>query len=183
MAKYIIDIPDDRVCDFVGSTHLLMPYEMAGRKGHHNTGLELTPYTGPGREAIEDEVWEFVRDIISGQNMSFFDSEKCYGFSSTNQVILNLSYREAKSKYEAWRKRKDEIRVGDEVQYSLAGYEYTFIVFGKENDVLYGMRTDKVNIDDIYETWDYCNKSDSTLKKTGRYFPEVAELLKKMRKE
>ena len=60
MAKYVVEIPDDKICDFVGSTHLLMPYTMAGHKGHHDTGLSLAPYTEPDRNDIEDEVWEFA---------------------------------------------------------------------------------------------------------------------------
>ena len=67
MAKYIIDIPDNRVCDYVGSTHLLMPYTTAGHKGHYDTGLNLTPYTEPDRKAIEDaqeEAWNLAKKLL-----------------------------------------------------------------------------------------------------------------------
>lgn len=58
MGKYIIEIPDDKVQDFVGSTHLLMPYSMAGHIGHHDTGLPITPYTEPDIEQVRKEAYE-----------------------------------------------------------------------------------------------------------------------------
>ena len=76
MAKYIIDIPEDRIGDFVGSTCLLMPFTMAKHKGVHNTNLKLTPYTEPDRKAIEDEVWEFVRIIT---DMTEKQRIECFG--------------------------------------------------------------------------------------------------------
>ena len=73
--KYIIDIPDDRICDFVGSTHLLMPYTMAGHKGHHDTGLELMPYTDID---IKEKAEEFSRGYDEGWDAGskFHEAEK-----------------------------------------------------------------------------------------------------------
>lgn len=154
--KYIIDIPNELA-------------EATARYWNETTDMTLVPYTEPDRKAIEDEVWE--------NTWKMFMTPEDFG------ATMGDSYSEAKAKYDAWKEQKEEIHVGDEVQYSLAGYEYTFIVFGKENDTLYGIRTDEVDMDDIYAAWDYCHKSDSTLVKTGRHFDEVDELLKKMRGE
>lgn len=164
--KYIIDIPDDRIRDFVGSTHLLMPYTMAGHKGYHDTELELTPYAEPDRKAIEDEVWKLA-DTIHG--MSIQDKMSCFGFSLTSAVTLNLSYQEAKAKYEAW-KKKGVIHVGDEIM-------------SVEDDVK-AVMLDCADYESIYvmtehgcvERW----KDLDGVKKTGRKFPEVAELSEKM---
>ena len=63
--KYIIEIPDDKIGDFVGSTHFLMPYMMAGHIGHHDTGLPIEPYTEPDIDAIRNEAYEKgVQDTI-----------------------------------------------------------------------------------------------------------------------
>jgi len=53
--KYIIEIPEDKITDFVGSTHFLMPYIMAGHIGHHDTGLPIEPYTEPDLELIKEK--------------------------------------------------------------------------------------------------------------------------------
>lgn len=174
MAKYIIDIPDD-------TTYInALKYEDNKCVAAMSYVIpDLIPYTEPDRKAVENEVWDFATSCI---DMDGNDFCRCFEYDSV-YCLTEYTYSEAKSKYDAWKKQEEEIHVGDEVQYSLAGYEYTFIVFGKENDVLYGMRTDKEDMDYTCEAWDYCNKSDSTLEKTGRHFPEVAELLKKMGEE
>ena len=56
--KYIIEIPEDKIGDFVGSTHFLMPYMMAGHIGHHDTGLPIEPYTEPDLEYVRKEAFE-----------------------------------------------------------------------------------------------------------------------------
>ena len=56
--KYIIEIPEDKIEDFVGSTHFLMPYMMAGHIGHHDTGLPIEPYTEPDLEQVRKEAYE-----------------------------------------------------------------------------------------------------------------------------
>ena len=56
--KYIIEIPEDKIEDFVGNTHFLMPYMMAGHIGHHDTGLPIEPYTEPDLEQVRKEAYE-----------------------------------------------------------------------------------------------------------------------------
>lgn len=58
MGKYIIEIPEDKIADFVGSTHFLMPYMMAGHIGHYDTGLPIKPYTEPDLEQVREEAYE-----------------------------------------------------------------------------------------------------------------------------
>lgn len=131
---------------------------------------KLTPYTEPDRKAIEDEVWEFAWKIYSmdiGEYAEIFDDKGCPS-----------NYQDAKVKYEAWLKQKDEIHVGDEVTYTLCGDTVTFIVLGKKKNKYYGFNPNASDYDDVGE---YCDAD--MLKKTGRHFPEVAELLQKMRGE
>lgn len=128
---------------------------------------KLPPYTEPDRKAIEDEVWKLA-DTIHG--MSIQEKMACFGFSLTSAVTLNLSYQEAKAKYEAW-KKKGVIHVGDEIM-------------SVEDDVK-AVMLDCADYESIYvmtehgcvERW----KDLDGVKKTGRTFPEVTELLEKMR--
>ena len=170
MAKYIIDIPEDRIGDFVGSTHLLMPYTMAGHMGHHDTGLELTLYTEPDRKTIEDEVWEFVRIIT---DMTEKQRIECFGGASCD-LDEYLTYRDAKAKYEEWRKRKDEIHEYDEIISEVPDNKAIIVCI------------------DIWGQWHCINADGSFMveinqqgywKKTGRSFPELGDVLKKMREE
>ena len=239
MAKYVIEIPDDRIGDFVGNTHLLMPYTMAGHKGHHDTGLEMTPYTEPDeqsvknnnihlcwscqnssecpakvkdilfgddvgndnicccnayrptesnasdedeiRQKVEQEVWEFARRIIypsdcCEDSISKY-TEKFLGIPShkARAIFKDLSYQEVKAKYKKWRKQKDEIRVGDEVELELSeGVKGLVYIVGEE--MLEGAY---LNCDGLVP---FCwSKKDC--RKTGKHFDEIEELLKKMKEE
>ena len=169
MAKYVIEIPDERIGDFVGSTHLLMPYTMAGHQGSHDTGLELTPYIEPDQKVVEDEVWEFARNLLNYTNDDWDTIE--------NMLLVDkCSYQEAKAKYDAWKVECEQIHVGDEV-------------FHKDYP------NDKVVVTRLYQSGFLCadilfssGEIDEEIMvdkliKTGRHFPEVAELLKKMREE
>lgn len=137
-----------------------------------STGMAIVPYDEPDRKAIEDEVWEFVRIIT---DMTEAQRKECFGGVTCN-LDEYMTYQEAKAKYEAWKKQKDEIRVGDEVTYTLCGDTATFIVLGKKKNKYYGFNPNAPDYNDVGE---YCDAD--MLKKTGRHFPEVAELLEKMR--
>jgi len=56
--KFTIEIPDDKIGDFIGNTHFLMPYMMAGHIGHHDTGLPIEPYTVPDLEQIRTDAYD-----------------------------------------------------------------------------------------------------------------------------
>lgn len=115
MAKYVIEIPDN--------THWIQ-WIMEGTKDHHpymdwKLVEDLTPYTEPDeqeiRQKVEQEVWELAKEIV---NMEYEDFSKCFDVTDDYwevNIMDIMSYSEAKTKYEEWRKRKDEIRVGDEV--------------------------------------------------------------------
>ena len=160
--KYIIDIPDKYV--MTTNPKKLMILEKGITIA---TGIELTPYTEPYRQAIEDEVWSFAWKIFNmdfGEYAKLFDDNECPS-----------DYRETKAKYESWKKQKDEIRVGDEVEYECGGDIVRFVVTGFRGERAFGFKN-QCEYDDVGE---YCDIED--LWKTGRHFDEVAELLKKMK--
>lgn len=196
MAKYVIEIPDN--------THWIQ-WIMEGTKDHHpymdwKLVEDLTPYTEPDedeslwdkgyscglkdgremeqdeiRQKVEKEVWGLAKEIV---NMEYEDFSKCFDVTDDYwevNIMDIMSYSEAKTKYEEWRKRKDEIRVGDEV-----------VVNGTRAVV---MKLDETGNIDRYFTSDgttFGNISgfqNYEVTKTNRHFSEVAELLKKMREE
>lgn len=166
--RYIIDAPSNLYK--IGGT-LRVPVKVGeGDLCWYDTYLKVESYTEPNRKAIEDEVWELTEKVYM---MGTKERELCFGFTSPTEVMANLFYQEAKDKFEAWLKQKDEIHYGDEiisvdddvkaVMLDCADYESIYVM--TENGCV--------------ERW----KDLDGVKKTGRHFPEVAELLKKMRED
>lgn len=178
MAKYVIDIPDTddyKIYSPLNGLELGLPWKIMDKTYTLPTHIKLKPYIESNRKAIEDEVWK-IADNIHG--MSIEDKMSCFGFSLTSAVTSNFSYQEIKTKLEAWKKQNDEINIGDEVTYTLCGDTATLIVLGKKKNKYYGFNPNAPDYNDVGE---YCDAD--MLKKTGRHFPEVAELLEKMRGE
>ena len=103
--------------------------------------------------------------------MSDSDYDDCYG------VEMPHTYQEAKAKYEAW-KQKVVIHVGDEVEYEWHGEINRFIVIEIRDDIAYGFGL-LGNCDDCDNVGDFCHIDE--LKKTGRHFSQVTDLLKEMK--
>ena len=130
------------------------------------------------RKAIEDEVWEFAREICS---INFEDYMKCFGIYDVMEgsAFTKYTYQKAKTKYEEWKNRN--IRVGDEVYTSKTNDGQLLdrgvvVGFGWESD----SEAPKV-LSKSGSLYGYLPKDRWT--KTGRFFPEVEELLKKMKGE
>ena len=158
MAKYIIDLNPD--C--VDGEFLKIPIRVAGENLWIKTKASLTPYNESDRSVIEDEVWATAIKI---------------DIASEDWDWQEMTYREAKAKYDAWRAERDEIHVGDEVEYECCGELVTFIVTGTDGKRAYGFKI-FCDFDDVGE---YCDIED--LRKTGWSFPEIADVIKKMREE
>lgn len=184
MAKYVIEIPDN--------THWIQ-WIMEGTKDHHpymdwKLVEDLTPYTEPDeqeiRQKVEQEVWEFARMLSDMFCNNILEWTECFSPKIFSE-ILNLDYSEAKARYDAWQKQKDEIRVGEEIECDGCNGQEKLIVFKINNGRYMGIGTagDYSIFDSIFDAWNWVDASNITLRKTGRYFPEVAELLKKMREE
>ena len=173
--KYIIDVPSDlyAICKT-----LRVPVKVGnGDISWYNTHLTAEPYTEPDRKAIEDEVWEFVSMLM---NMHPDVAEDIYWSMNGGKgigVAAEMTYQEAKARYDAWKKEKEEIRIGDEVEYEYGGEKIRFIVTGVKYSTAYGFRQ-IMEYEDVSDVGEYCDVD--ALQKTGRHFPEVAELLKKM---
>lgn len=198
--KYIIEIPEDKIADFVGSTHFLMPYMMAGHIGHHDTGLPIEPYTEPDLEQVRkeaydkgwkeaedhydegysdgydaglDDAWKAARKIHrmpDGDILDLFPD--CYASVCTAaQAILKYDASEAIAKIKEYEDGKQEYHVGDEFENG-AGRKFVVLKMdGKEIDRY---------IDSDGKTY-VMKLKYGVMRKTGRHFPEIAAVLKKMR--
>ena len=180
MSKYIIEIDDEpfiRYECFPGEEKL---YIAKGFKSlvFDENGLEkLTPYEDHADEA--EKAWALARWAFSEADND--DLEKAFPHEWNNggfRAIMSLSYDEAREKYELWQKKQktadDEIKVGDEVRIKTDPSKICII-------------TNVTKVDDRRHY--SCMKLDGLVdwfssarnfEKTGRHFPEVAELLKKI---
>ena len=155
MAKYIIDIPDE-----VPVSDGLVPFDMC-RPSWYWEAYEK------GKAETEDEVWAFVKTLGS---MDQYQRKEMFGDVAYWYVLDAFNYQQAKTRYEDWKAEKAEIHVGDEVNVAGTTGVVVRIPKGDEQRIHYIAPSGAV----------YCNNAYADIVKTGRHFPEVAELLKKM---
>lgn len=194
MPKYLIDIPDGTVYGYDDDKEILIfpekdfievsevsnliylpnviPYEESVDNKFYNTAW-MDGYE-KGVEAGRDDAWELIKDI---NYLGYDDFVACFN-GMTEEQVFELSYQEVKEKYEAW-KKKDKIRVGDEVVYADDPNKEKAIVLR-----LYQPKQYKTLADILCE--------DGTVVKmirvenlawTGRHFDEVEDLLKKIKEK
>lgn len=168
--KYIIELEDEPM---IANSFNQEVDELWKAKGFNSLvfdkyGLyKLTPYTELDRKAIEDETWELAERIA---DMSYDDFISCFE-GETEEYVYGLPYHEVKAKYDAWKKRKDEIRVGDEVIYNGDRVVVTDIFL---QDIT------RLWIEGVTSSGKTVEALESDIKKTGRHFAEIEELLKKL---
>ena len=172
--KYIIDIPDEKTYAYINDekTFLRMPISLGEneiKSMFAPTMLRIKPYIEPDRKAIEDEAWGLAERIA---DMSYDDFISCFE-GETEEYVYGLTYHEVKAKYEAWKKRKEEIHVGDEVKIANTIGVVTRVPEYDEQRVHYIAESGTV----------YCNNAYADIVKTGRHFDEVESLLKKMEED
>ena len=171
--KYLINIPESYVIRSPLKGEVLgIPLLVSATQKTYTlpTEIQLEPYTEPDRKTIEDEVWEFAKKIGSFNGLAKRDLEGCFGHTTIQGVMTTYdTYREAKTKYEAWKAEKDKICVGDEVKHRGLNYVVGYVGADKVYHLI-----DKNWLRTVVQ-------GGYQLIKTGRHFPEVAELMKKMR--
>ena len=169
--KYIIDIPDKAIEFMGGRDHVSVFVEPECKVGdckHYALRIskeDIEPYTEPNRKAIENEVWDFAISCIDMDGIDFY---RCFEHDSVF-YLTEYTYSEAKSKYDEWKRKKEEIRVGDEVKIKdLEDKGIVTSVLATRCDVLWfdGTVSEDVLMSELY--------------KTGRHFDEIEDFLKKM---
>ena len=172
MKKYIIEVPDN--------TQWIQWMNVSEKDGSacfdYKAQKDLTPYIESDQEAIENEVWEFVRYVLGMTEDKYCE---CFDIDdiAEDDFACKYSYREAKKVYEEWKKQKNEIHVGDEVVPLDPYYEPMVVTSLRESDRGDVWLSVIGNDGIVYEFM------KTSVKKTGRYFPEIEKLLEKMREE
>ena len=193
--KYIVDLPDAYTSESALLGDILsIPICLEGGKRYGiPTGIKLEPYTEPDSKTVDlqyardienvarmnynegaKDAWELARKLTHPSNGGLYENEKKEIFDRCNSdsVLIEMSYQEAKEKYEAWRKQKDEIHVGDEID--IDGEITVVTMVNKHGEIL------SVDCDGMTYYY-YVESQLKRAKKTGRHFYEVEDFLKKMR--
>jgi len=183
--KYIIDIPDEYqrqnvYVDGHGNISFAINMQCNGRNHAVPTNFGMTPYTEPGTKTIEDaqeEAWEFAQSIFYPEEMGGIPDEnfkKCFYGKSAEAVLKDMSYQEAKAKYEAWKTEKEsKIEVGDEVMHKIT----------KSIGIATWVDPEANYVHIVWSDGSTENRKMDSLEKTGRHFNQVADMLKEMKEE
>lgn len=125
-----------------------------------------------------NDAWEIVQKVFRFEKdggMSYEELEKIFGTEFTAE-IANLPLEKVMSTltdYEAKKKAEEEIKVGDEVIQSFTHHEGVVVKLPLEGDIV-----------TVLEKTGYAYGTPiNNLKKTGRHFPQVAELLDAMEED
>ena len=167
--KYIIDVPEDRIS--AGRLRVLADMENS-MTYWIETGIRVTPYEEPSETA--EDAWKMICHVlkyVDDGGMSWDDIENCFGTDNLSHIV-ELSYTEAREMYEAWKKQKEEIHVGDEV--NVDGYKG--VVTWVNETHAEGFCIFKTHLTRFY-------RMIGNLVKTGRHFEKAVEFLKEMKEE
>lgn len=169
--KYIIDLPEEFA-------------EATKEYWNKTVGTQLELYIEPDRKAIEDaqeKAWELASAIVCPSDCNVGSIQKyckeIFGVDTweIRGIFTNNTYQEAKAKYEAWMKQKNELHVGDEIVgiYSDGEVSPPLVVLKVEGNYYYGIYS---------KTGDFV-QGGLNYEKTGRHFDEVKELLEKIKEK
>lgn len=159
--KYIIDIPDD--IDFVEF------YKSKNNKFLENRDIvsisTLEKYedmTEAEKVEIEEKTWDIAWEIL---NMGSKDYNQIFdGWKSP------ANFQEVKIKYNKWKLRK-ELKMGNEVVNTCGEKAIVLKVY------------DDNGMDLLWSDGSAGFNNNGTFYKTGRHFPEIAEVLNKLKEE
>ena len=114
------------------------------------------------------------QDFVISTNIQLEPYTKPEIYSYTDNSTgweLYQDYQKAKERYETWKKQMNEIRIGNEVA-NLTDYKGVVVKICDDKTV---------NI--MWDNGNVGNCKTNTFHKTGRHFPEIVEVLEKMRDE
>jgi hypothetical protein len=154
--KYIIEIEDE-------------PFESDGKMLYRAIGFRPYDESEAERQGAE-KAWGIARKImisVGDGGMTVSEIEECFDCDD----IAKLSYQEVAEKYEAWTNRRDEIRVGDEIENFAMNHEKGIVIEIDEK------RARGFNLAGRY----YFNWNVKEVHKTGRHFAEIGKFMRKMR--
>ena len=127
-------------------------------------------------EGLKD-AWNAARKISS---MDSPTRDEVFGLVITSNIFDENTASEAIEKIQQYEQEKEEIKAGDEIK---SGNERYIVLQKYLNNidelmvVLFNRRDGEISVFHLY------NGNGAIFEKTGRHFPEIVEVLKKMRKE
>ena len=190
MGKYIVELKKNEtlykaatresdgtayVCSAIGTPYTAPDLEQV-RKAAYQKGYETgyeDGYNEPGKNQHEayqrglSDAWDAARKI---GNMPYGEEENVFGSGGWAFIVKNTA-SEAIEKIRQYEQEKEEFHVGDEFE---NGSGKRFVILKMD-----GAEIDRY-IDEEGKT--YCmSQKYKVMRKTGRHFPEIAEVLQKMR--
>jgi len=158
MGAYIINVPStvDRII-------YVNVHPMDGKTYLASYSVDnLTPYTAPDLEQVRKEAWEAARTLWNTPKR-----KEIFGYTSFNTAIMTLTAQEVIEKIRAYEQAQKEIQVGDEV------------ITASGKAVVMGVGP--VHFEYVCADGSIGYDEVKNVKKTGRTFPEIAEVLRKMK--
>lgn len=170
MKKYIavIELDDDE--EIVGDANISYTYRSNGTNYGTDESVELKAEDeGQRMKTYEDglnESWEAVKKImcIVGSGLTLVERGEIFGETFASTILENYTAAEAIAKLEEYENR---IKVGDEVVDDIGKKSVVVRVSGTVITIIEG--------DGTASRWE-----KEGFKKTGRHFPQIAEVLKQM---
>ena len=150
--KYIVDVPEDKID--IDSVRTFLAYG----------DMEMTPYEEPKYTA--EDAWELAQKF---SEMTAKEWAACLDIHDGICTLSQYTFEEAREKYEAWQKAKDEIKVGDEVVYG----------DGKAVALDFVMNAWFILTDNGIVT---TVKTENIECKTGRHFDEISRMIERLNK-
>ena len=124
----------------------------------------FAPYTEPDLEQIRKEAWEAARTLWNTPKR-----KEIFGYTSFNTALMTLTAQEVIEKIRAYEQAQEKIQVGDEVFY---GNTKGIVIRPEDSDRYASVFT---------AIGEHIIAENKNLTKTGRHFPEIAEVLRKMK--
>ena len=184
MRKYIIEIEDDpfmRYECFPGEEKLYIAKGFKSLVFNQNDLDKLTPYNESAAEQRgAEKAWTLAQKIVKSPvfgGMSSPELLECFGKEKHTSVIA-MPYTKVAERYELWQKEQgtadDEVKVGDEVRIKTDHSKICIVTnVMKVDDRIHFSCMEPNGLVDWFSSATY-------FEKTGRHFPEVAELMKKI---
>lgn len=170
--KYIINVPEDRVR---GDRLWILATTEDSLDHYLPTGIKAVPYDDSEAEQRgRGEAWRLAQEL---ENMEIEDWRDCF-HSPYADGLTKMSFDEANERYKEWQEQKNEINkihVGDEVAFENGS---RFVVY----DILNSGRLCGCGYERCSgRRASWSGVDTEVVRKTGRHFPEIAELLEKMK--
>ena len=164
----VIELDDDE--EIVGDANISYTYRSNGTNYGTDEGVELK--AEDEMKTYEDglnEAWEAARKIACNDGYTWTELENIFNSRSMNSIISFFTASEVIEKINHYEETKVEIKVGDEVTDN-DGWNGVVTCISPDGEYLVVTLQDGSAL-----RWE-----KEHFKKTGRHFPQIAEVLKQM---